>query len=121
MSQTSTPDDSTERERISATDIEEGDRVFMGINLHGLTEDVPGTEYDDDIHKAGVEGTVTEALSDREKELLDDDWLPLADLVVETDCGQVFTWQVDNGYVIGYTEVHGRTTDVGKIGGFYTA
>jgi hypothetical protein len=106
--------------QTSATKLSEGDRVFMGINLHGLTDDVPGTQYDSTIYQSGVEGTVTEALSEPERELLDDGSRPMADLKVEADSGETFTWNVDNGYVIGYNEKHGRTTDVGKIAGFYT-
>jgi hypothetical protein len=109
------------RQRVSATELDEGDRVFMGIHLHGLCEDVPGTEYDDGIHQSGVEGTVTESLSDREKELLDDGKRPLADLTVTDDDGRSFTWNVDNGYVMGYNKKHDRHTDLGKIGGFYEA
>lgn len=120
MAQSQTPN-GEKRARTSATELDEGDRVFMGINLHGLTDDVPGTEYDETIYQSGVEGTVTEALSDTEKELLDDGGRPMADLKVEADSGETFTWNVDNGYVLGYNEKHDRHTDVGKIGGFYEA
>jgi len=124
MAQSASPDDEA-RERTSATELDEGDRVFMGINLHGVSDDLPGVEYDRDNHQAGVEGTVTKSLSDRDKEMLaDEDWgRPLADLKVETDDGVVYNWNVDNGYVIGpnaHDEGPSRT-DVGKIGGFYTA
>lgn len=118
MAQSQSPDEA--REKTSATELDEGDRVFMGINLHGFTDDVPGTEYDEDIYQSGVEGTVTKALSDREKEMLDNGGRPLADFKIETDDGHTFTWNVDNGYVIG-TKANGDVTDVGKIGGFYTA
>lgn len=117
MSQSCTPEG--ERERVSATELTEGDRVFMGINLHGVTDDVPGTEYDRDLYQSGVEGTVTEALSDFEAEMLEDGGRPMADLTVETDDGRTFTWNVDNGYVMGYNAKHDRHTDLGKIGGFY--
>jgi len=110
--------DDTERERISATEVDEGDRVFMRINLHGTTDGVPGTEYDSDIYQAGAEGTVTEALSEARIELLADGHRPMADVTVETDDGHVFTWNVDNGYVIGYLDSVGRRTDVGRFGGF---
>jgi hypothetical protein len=85
------------------------------------SEDLPGVEYDRDNYQAGVEGTVTEALSDREKEMLDDGGRPMADLTVETDDGVVYTWNVDNGYVIGPVDNPDRPSrsDVGKIGGFY--
>lgn len=121
MAQSASPDDGSERDRISATDLEEGDPVFMGINLHGVVDDVPGTEYDKDIFQSGVVGTVKEALSDYEKVALEEGQRPMADLKVETDDGRVFTWNVDNGYVLGYNAKHDRRTDVGKVGGFYTA
>lgn len=122
MSQSEVADDEA-RTRISATDVNEGDRVFMGINLHGSCDDMPGAEYDRDNHQSGVEGTVTKALSDSEKEFLAEGGRPLANLTVETDDGHVFTWNVDNGYVIGPNQHdEGPTrTDVGKIGGFYSA
>jgi len=121
MAQSQTPDDGSERERVSATELDEGDRVFMGINLHGTSDGLPGVEYDRDNYQSGVEGTVTKALSDTDKELLDDGRRPMADLKVETDDGTVYNWNVDNGYVIGpnkHDEGPSRT-DVGKIGGFY--
>jgi len=71
MAQSATPDDEA-RERVSATELSEGDRVFMGINLHGSSDGLPGVEYDRDNYQSGVEGTVTKALSDTDKELLDD-------------------------------------------------
>lgn len=118
MAQSQSADDA--RERISATDLDEGDRAFMGIALHGLVEDVPGTEYDDSIYQAGVEGEVVEALSDVEKAALDDGRCPLADFKIETDSGETFTWNVDNGYVLGYNGKHDRHTDLGKIAGIYS-
>jgi hypothetical protein len=121
MAQSQSPDDGSERERVSATDLDEGDTVFMGINLHGSSDGLPGVEYDRDNYQAGVEGTVTKALSDRDKELLDDGRRPMADLKVETDDGVVYNWNVDNGYVIGPCDDENRPdrSDVGKIGGFY--
>lgn len=113
--------EATKRERIQSVELDEGDRVFMGIQLHGLCDDVPGTEYDKSIYQAGVEGTVTKALSDFKKEMMQEGRKPLADVKVETDDGQVFTWNVDNGYVIGYNEKHDRRTDVGRFAGFYEA
>jgi len=123
MAQSQSPDDESERERISATDVSEGDRVFMGINLHGVTDDVPGSEYDRDIYQSGVVGTVTEALSEFEKEMLADEdaGRPMADFRVETDDGKSFTWNVDNGYVMGYNAKHDRHTDLGHFGGIYEA
>jgi len=112
---------SGERERVEATNLSEGDRVFMGVSLHGLTDDVPGTQYDEAIHQSGVVGEVTEALSDFEAEMLEENRTPMANVKVESDDGHTFTWNVDNGYVIGYNEKHGMTTDVGKIAGFYEA
>jgi hypothetical protein len=121
MAQSQTPDDDEARERVSATELNEGDRVFMGINLHGSSDGLPGVEYDRDNYQSGVEGTVTKALSDTDKELLDDGRRPMADLKVEADDGTVYNWNVDNGYVIGpNTHDEGPSrTDVGKIGGFY--
>lgn len=119
MAQSQSPDD--ERERVSATELNEDDRVFMGINLYGTFDGQPGVEYDRDNCQAGVEGTVTNALSDTDKELLDDGYRPMADIKVETDDGVVYNWNVDNGYVIG-PNIHDEgpsRTDVGRIGGFY--
>jgi hypothetical protein len=120
--QSQTPTDGP-RAKINSTEIDEGDRVFMGINLHGTSDGQPGVEYDGDLYQAGVEGTVIEALSESEKSFLADGRRPLADLTVETDDGDVYTWNVDNGYVIGPCDDPDRPdrSDVGKIGGFYTA
>jgi len=120
MAQSQTPDVGG-RKRLDVADIDEGDTVFMAISLHGVTDDVPGTEYDDSIYHSGVEGEVVENLSDGDVAMLKDGKRPLADLKVETESGEVFTWNVDNGYVLGYNEKHDMHTDVGKYSGLWTA
>lgn len=125
MAQSQSPDDGSERERIGAVAVDEGDRVFMGISLHGTSDGLPGVEYDSDIYRSGVEGEVVRAMSEGDKAMLerDDMGRPMADVTVETDDGVRYTWNVDNGYVIGPCDDPDRPdrSDVGKIAGFYTA
>ena len=120
MSQSQQTDDE-DRKRVVAASLSEGDRVFMGIHVHGMADDYTGVEYERDIHQAGVTGVVTEALSESEADLLEDGSRPMANMAVEDDDGNVFRWNVDNGYVIGYHDAIGRRTDIGKFGGFYEA
>jgi len=106
-----------EMNRTGAVDVEEGDRVFLGISFHGSHEDAV---YATDVHQTGVFGVVTDAPNDRERELMEDDGRPMVDFRVKTSDDVVFTWNVDNGYVIGPHAGLGRRTDVGRFGGFYT-
>ena len=119
MAQSQSPDDGSERERVAAHTVTEGDRVRMGINLHGTSDDKDGVEYDRDLYQAGVEGTVTKAPRDSTRELMEDGTPVMADFTVETDDGETFTWNVDNGYVLGFHPGLGRRSDIGKFGGFY--
>lgn len=111
--------DSDERERIDAVDVYEGDRVFMGINCHGSSDGLDGVEYDRDLFQAGVEGTVIDAPRDSTRDMMAEGTPVLADFAVETDDGEVYRWNVDNGYVLGHHPGLGRRSDVGKFGGFY--
>jgi hypothetical protein len=119
MAQSQSPDDDSERERVPAHTVTEGDRVFMGINLHGTSQNMTDVEYDRDLRQAGVEGTVTEAPRDSARELMEDGTPVMADFTVETDDGETFTWNVDNGYVHGFHPGLGRRSDIGHFGGFY--
>lgn len=112
------PNDSNDRVKVNPADLEEGDRVFMGIAPHGTTDGLPDAEYDTEVLQSGVEGQVTKALSETASEVLRNGDTPMADLKVTTDNGHVYTWNVDNGYIIGTHEEYGLT-DVGKVAGFY--
>lgn len=115
MSQMTSPD---EIEHVDAHTVYEGDRVFMGIHYHN-SDNTEECEYKEDIHQAGVEGTVIDAPGDGAREVMADGVRVLADFAVETDDGNVFRWHVDNGYVLGYHTELDRRTDIGKFGGFY--
>jgi hypothetical protein len=112
-----------DRDRIRATELDVGDRVFMGINTHGRSSHVPGIGYDRSLYQSGVEATVVEALSEADAAMLDDGdrGRPMADVTVETDDGTRYRWIVESGYVIGPHPDMGRRSDVGRIGGFYTS
>lgn len=105
--------------RIEPFNVSEGQRVFMGINLHGTSDGQPGVEYDSDIHQAGVEGEVVETPHELMQELMADGERVMANIAVEADDGTVYHWEIDNGYVIGPHQSLGRRSDVGRFGGFY--
>lgn len=112
-------------DKISPSDVHEGDTVFMGISMHGTVDGTDGVEYRDDIHRAGVAGTVVDAPDEDSfaREALTDGGRPMVDFAVRTDDGTKFTWNVDNGYVIGPVDHPDRPSrsDIGKFGGFYPA
>jgi len=116
MAQSQSP---RQERRIEAHTLEEGDEVFMGIHMHGSVEDYDDVEYDLDLHQAGVRGTVTEVPRDSIRELMADDTRVMADIVVESDSGEWFRWQMDNGYVLSYHQGLDRRSDIGRFGGFY--
>lgn len=107
--------------RLESHTVSEGDTVFMGINLHGSSDDCDGVTYDRDLYQAGVTGTVVRAPRESTKELMADGTAVMADFAVETADGVRYTWNVDNGYVIGPVDHPDRPdrSDVGKFGGFY--
>lgn len=112
-------------DKIHPAEVHEGDTVFMGVSLHGTSDDTEGVEYRDDIHQAGATGTVVDAPDDDSyaREALTDGGRPMVDFVIETDDGVRLNWNVDNGYVIGPVDADGRPprSDIGKFGGFYPA
>lgn len=107
--------------RVKAGELQEGDRIMLGINLHGSSEGLPGVEYHREVYQAGVLGTVTHLPREEYLEMMDEGKRPMVDIKVETDDGTVYNWNVDNGYVLGpnrHDEGPNRT-DVGKIGGLH--
>ena len=107
-----------EIEQVDAHTVEEGDEIFMGIHYHN-SETAEEMEYLNDVHQAGVRGTVVEAPRDEYRKMLADGKLIMADFVVETEMGNRFRWCIDNGYVLGYHNGLDRRTDIGQFGGFY--
>lgn len=103
-----------------AVDVHEGDRVLLGINWHGSATD---GFYHRGLFQSVVEGEVIDAPEPEsaEREMLSAGERPMIDFAVETDDGEVYRWNVDNGYVLGFHEGLGRRSDVGKFGGFYEA
>ena len=118
MSKADTPTEDEEVEHVKAATVYEGDRVFMGVNFHG-TDNAREQEYNTSIHQGGVYGTVVETPREEYREMLANGERIMADFVVETDDGNRFRWQIDNGYVTGHHTGLGRRTDLGKFAGFY--
>lgn len=88
----------------TAAEVQEGDRAALLINPHGS----------DHPHK--VVGTVTEApRHESTRDILRDGQRAMADFCIEDDDGETFTWNVDNGYVIGYHAGLGRVSDIGRV------
>jgi len=116
MAQSQTGDDDATPARISAADVYEGDRVLMGINWHGEAHE---GFYHRGLYQSVVEGTVIDAPRDSYRESLREGERLMVDFAVETDDGDVFRWNVDNGYVLGFHPGLDRRSDVGRFGGFY--
>ena len=102
-----------EKDRLHPADVCEGDRVTMKINPHNYNR----TGYE-------LTGTVIDAPRD------DDTWVRthlregerlMVDFAVESDDGEVWRWNVDNGYVIGPVDQPGRPSrsDIGTIAGLF--
>lgn len=97
-------------ERLQAVDIEEGQKVALCISAHNWEQT-----------GSVLIGEVTENLSRFEKDCLRDGHRPMADMKVESDEGEVWCWNVDNGYVIGPVDDPDRPdrSDIGKFKGFW--
>lgn len=99
-------------DKLDLRTVDEGDRVTMDLNAHNFK-------------KSGgcLTGTVTKMPSEGDIEWLYDSekGRPMVDLTVEGDNGVVWTWNVDNGYVIGPVDDPDRPSrsDIGKFGGLY--
>jgi len=106
-----------EPRRINPADVQEGDRVAMAISLHGTTLSQPGVERKS--FKSVAIGTVVRRPRESFNESLRNGERIMADFTVETPDGTRYTWEVDNGYVIGPHQSLGRRSDVGRFGSFY--
>jgi hypothetical protein len=107
-------------DKIHPVDVYEGDRVLLAISPHG---EIPAADYHSGLFKTVVEGEVIDApgRDSHARDSVDKGNRPMVDYAVETDDGDVFRWNVDNGYVIGYHEELGRRTDLGHFSGFYVS
>lgn len=104
----------TYEDKYDLDELEEGDRVTMHIKPHNFS-------------KTGhvLTGTITDFLRESQIEYLNDPdtrGRPMADVAVKgEDTGEVWRWNVDNGYVIGPVDHPDRPdrSDIGKIQGLY--
>jgi hypothetical protein len=100
------------RDRLAPADVYEGDTVTMLIHAHSFD------------HPSSVTGEVIEAPDEGSfnREALEEGERPLCNIAIEcAETGEVYTWNVDNGYVIGFHEELGRHTDIGKFRRFEEA
>jgi len=101
-----------EEGRLDLREVEEGDRVTMMINAH-------------DFQRSGtcLTGTVKKMPREEDIEMIysEDRGRPMADLKVESDEGTVWTWNADNGYVIGPVDHPERPnrSDIGRFRGLW--
>lgn len=92
-------------DKIHPADVYEGDRVTMRISPHNY-----------DSTGATITGEVTKApRHEVDREMLREGERLMVDYTVEADDGTVWTWNVDNGYVIGHHEALGRRSDIGRF------
>jgi len=119
MSQTTTDD---ELEQLDLTALSEGDTVTMAVQPHGSwLSDRDNVTYNTDIYSTVIEGEITYMPSDKSIEAKTDGVNVVADFSVTTDNGDQYTWNLDNGYVIGPNK-DGQTpyrTDVARFLGLY--
>jgi len=119
MSQT-TEDDGVEQ--LDLTELSEGDTVKMAVQPHGSwRSDRDNVEYNTDIYSTVIEGEITYMPSDKSIEAKTEGATVVADFSVTTDNGDRYTWNLDNGYVIGPNK-DGRNphrTDVARFLGLY--
>lgn len=97
-------------DKIPPEDVYEGDRVAMKINPHNL-----------DASGSVLVGEVVEAPSESDREYIGSGEIIMANYTVENDSGTRWTWNVDNGYVIGPVDHPDRPSrsDIGRFRGFY--
>lgn len=99
-------------QKLDLRELDEGDRVTMDIQAHNYERSGPV-----------LTGEITEFPRESEIELLydDDGFRPLANLAVTGDNGTKWTWNIDNGYVIGPVDMEGRParSDIGRFAGLY--
>lgn len=91
-------------DKINPADVREGDRVKLVMSPHNY--DATGSE---------LTGEVIDAPRESDREYLRDGERIMADFAVESDDGDVWQWEIDNGYVIGYHPELDRHTDIGRF------
>ena len=97
--------------KIDLRGVEEGDTVTMNLSAHNF-----------EASGVCLTGEITELPSDDVIEMLHDGKRPMADVTVTgSETGVKWTWNIDNGYVIGPVEADNRPdrSDIGKIQGFF--
>lgn len=95
---------------MNPSEVEEGNRVTMVVSPHGL-----------DTCPSEITGEVTDAPRESTKELMREGTTVMADIRVETDDGDTYTYNLDNGYVIGHHPGLGRVSDVARFRRFEKA
>jgi len=119
MSQT-TADDGVEQ--LDLTALSEGDTVKMAVQPNGSwLLDRDEVLYHIDSYHTLIEGEITYMPSDRSIDLKTDGIAVMANFTITTDNGNRYTWNLDNGYVIGPNK-DGRNpdrTDVARFLGLY--